>query len=136
MDLNQYWTDIYYYLHYTHGEEKVTHQMIRIMQHIDKKERVGVRDIAHLLQISQNTASEHMKRLIQKGYVEKGRDPKDERKVVLSLTPNGKNILFHHTSLDEKKLEAVYTHLSKEEQAMIEAAFRRLSEEAKRCFSS
>lgn len=68
--LNRHWTNIYYHLHYTH-QEKITHQAIRIMQHIEKNQHATVGFIAKKLSVSHNTASEHIKRLIQKGYIEK-----------------------------------------------------------------
>ena len=69
-ELNSYWTSIYYHLHYTH-QEKITHQTIRLLQHIDKSSSVGIKEIADYLHVSHNTASEHVKRRIEKGYVYK-----------------------------------------------------------------
>ncbi len=34
--LNQQWTDIYYVLHYKH-KDNISHQAIRLMQHIEKQ---------------------------------------------------------------------------------------------------
>ncbi|SDC08099.1 MarR family winged helix-turn-helix transcriptional regulator [Shouchella lonarensis] len=136
MTLNDYWTDIYYYLHYHHGEEKLTHQMIRLMQHISKTPAANVRDVASFLEISHNTASEHIKRLVKKDYVAKIRATHDERTVLLSLTARGEKALLRHTHLDETKLAIVLAHLSTEERDMAAHALKRLSEEAKRCFSS
>ena len=59
-ELNNYFTSIYYHLHTTH-EESISHQSVRILQMIHKEDEVTVRDIAELLKISQNTASEHIK---------------------------------------------------------------------------
>lgn len=60
-DMNNYFTTIYYYLHTTH-EDVISHQSVRILQMIQKEDEVTVRDIAGLLNISQNTASEHIKK--------------------------------------------------------------------------
>ncbi len=130
--LNQYWTDIYYHLHYPH-EEKVTHQVIRILQHVQKKDNVGINEIAAYLNISHNTASGHVKRMMEKKYLTKQRDPLDERKVILCLTDEGERILYRHTSLDEKKLDHILNSLDHEERVVIETAFKLLSERAKQC---
>ncbi|AEN89510.1 MULTISPECIES: MarR family winged helix-turn-helix transcriptional regulator [Priestia] len=128
-ELNSYWTSIYYRLHYTH-QEKITHQTIRLLQHIDKSSSVGIREIADYLTISHNTASEHVKRSIEKGYVYKNRDIQDERKVILHLTEAGKDILKRNSSLDEEKLSAILREMTASEKQLIQQAFQLLSERA------
>lgn len=130
--INDYWTDIYYLLHYEH-DEKITHQAVRILQHIEKSSSIGIREISDFLSVSQNTASEHVKRLIDKRYIEKRRDLSDERKVILNLTDHGREVLFRNTALDEEKLSVILNGLSEEERSMIEKAFRLISDGAKSC---
>ncbi|MEK4718283.1 MULTISPECIES: MarR family winged helix-turn-helix transcriptional regulator [Priestia] len=128
-ELNSYWTSIYYHLHYTH-QEKITHQTIRLLQHIDKSSSVGIREVADYLTISHNTASEHVKRSIEKGYVYKNRDIQDERKVILHLTEVGKDILKRNSSLDEQKVSAILREMTASEKQLIQQAFQLLSERA------
>lgn len=130
--LNQYWTDIYFHLHYDHVE-KISHQVVRILQLIDKKKEVGVNEIASYLQVSQNTASEHVKRMIEKNFLTKERDLLDERRVILRLTELGKDVLHRITSLDEVKLEQILNQLAGNEKEVVEQAFKILSERAKTC---
>ncbi|CAN7288028.1 MarR family winged helix-turn-helix transcriptional regulator [Rossellomorea sp. LjRoot5] len=132
MLVNQYWTDIYFHLHYLH-REKISHQVVRILQLVDKKSGVGVNEIASYLQISHNTASEHVKRTIEKGYLVKVRDPLDERKVILSLTESGEEVLYRNTSLDEEKLGKVLEQLNDHEGELVEQALKILSKRAKKC---
>ncbi|KIL43181.1 MarR family winged helix-turn-helix transcriptional regulator [Jeotgalibacillus campisalis] len=130
--LNQYWTDIYFHLHYPH-KEKISHQVVRILQLVDKIDGVGVNDIASHIQVSQNTASEHVKRIIEKKLLTKERDSLDERKVVLRLTDLGRDVLHRNTSLDEEKLQHVIDGLEDSEKELVEKAFQLLSERAKSC---
>ena len=129
-ELNSYWTSIYYHLHYTH-QEKITHQTIRLLQHIDKSSSVGIKEIADYLHVSHNTASEHVKRNIDKGYVYKNRDIHDERKVILHLTEAGKDLLKWNSSLDEEKVSAILREMTASEKQLIQQAFQLLSERAK-----
>ncbi|ADE69604.1 MULTISPECIES: MarR family winged helix-turn-helix transcriptional regulator [Priestia] len=129
-ELNSYWTSIYYHLHYTH-QEKITHQTIRLLQHIDKSSSVGIKEIADYLHVSHNTASEHVKRNIDKGYVYKNRDIHDERKVILHLTEAGKDLLKRNSSLDEEKVSAILREMTASEKQLIQQAFQLLSERAK-----
>lgn len=130
--MNDYWTDIYYHLHYPHNE-KITHQVIRILQHVQKQENVGIKEIASHLGISQNTASDHIKRIIKKGFLLKRRDPNDERKVILFLTDEGKDVVHRNTSLDEEKLNTIFLALSDEEKEMLLKSFKLLSQRALQC---
>ncbi|WP_342600022.1 MarR family winged helix-turn-helix transcriptional regulator [Psychrobacillus sp. FSL H8-0483] len=130
--LNHYWTDIYFYLHYPH-EDKISHQAVRILQLIEKQPQVGVNEVASFLHISPNTASEHVKRLLEKKYIIKDKNAEDQRKVIICLTELGKNILHRNTSLDEDKLQTVLEKLSDSEKVMIEKALEILSEGAKKC---
>jgi DNA-binding MarR family transcriptional regulator len=130
VQLNQLWTDIYYQLRYSH-KEKITHQSIRIMQVIQKENEVGIKDIAQEIQVSHNTASEHVKRLLEKEYVFKTRSKVDERKVILKLTDVGTGVLHRHSSLDEEKLEhLLFEKMTEEERQSILDAFTLLKERA------
>jgi len=129
-DLNTYFTTIFYHLHTKH-EDTISHQSVRILQMIQKEDEVTVRDIAELLNISQNTASEHIKKLERNGWVKKERAIEDQRKVNLHLTAEGFHILKKNTELDDEKLQNALNQLSEEQQQTILQAFRLLSEVSK-----
>ncbi|MBO8171674.1 MAG: winged helix-turn-helix transcriptional regulator [Bacillaceae bacterium] len=133
--LNQYWNTIYYCLHYPH-KESISHQAVRLLQHIEMNGPSTIGQLAKWLSVSHNTASEHVKRLMGKGLIRKQRSPEDERKVFVALTEQGKTLLHRHTRLDESKLNRILENLSTEERATVEKAFQLLAEEAKQCFSS
>ena len=128
--LNNYWTDIYFHLHYPH-KEKITHQVIRVLQLIEKKQNIGINDVSSYLNVSHNTASENVKRIIERSYVMKDRDPLDERRVILKLTDLGREVLQRNTSLDENKLIDIWDNLSSDEKSLVESAFKLLRERAK-----
>ncbi|GEN46176.1 MarR family winged helix-turn-helix transcriptional regulator [Alkalibacillus haloalkaliphilus] len=133
-EINKNWTDIYYLLHYKH-QENLSHQVIRLLQHIKKIGNCSVSELAELLDVTHNTASEHIKRLTSKGLVVKKRSSNDERRVVISLTDNGELELHKHTHLDESKLNKVLDNLSVEEKNQVEQAFSLLRKEVIKCFS-
>lgn len=130
MELNKYFTDIYYYLHPKH-QQIISHQSVRILQIIQKEELVTVSDIANALNISHNTASEHVKKLEYNGWVIKERLKEDQRKVYLQLTTVGLEVVKQNTELDETKLQQSLFKLSSEEQSLVLKAFRVLSEVVK-----
>ncbi|MED1826381.1 MarR family winged helix-turn-helix transcriptional regulator [Brevibacillus agri] len=132
-NINQNWTDIYHLLHYVH-QENISHQAIRLLQHIEKKKETTIGDLATYIGVTHNTASEHIKRLIKKGFVSKQRSVEDERKVFVILTNEGKEVLYRNTRLDDEKLKNVLENLNPSEIEMIEKAFFLLSQGAKKCF--
>ncbi|KYG28109.1 MarR family winged helix-turn-helix transcriptional regulator [Alkalihalobacillus trypoxylicola] len=127
--LNTNWTDIYYHLRYSH-DEKISHQSIRILQVIEKEDEVGIKLIAQCLQVSQNTASEHVKRLIEKEYIYKTRSSVDERRVILKLTALGTEVLHRHSRLDKEKLQLIFDKLTDAEAQSILQAFQLLKQKA------
>ncbi|RKL65873.1 MarR family transcriptional regulator [Salipaludibacillus neizhouensis] len=132
-NINQNWTDIYHLLHFVH-QENISHQAIRLLQHIEKKQKTTIGHLATFLGVTHNTASEHIKRLIKKGYVSKERSIVDERKVFVILTEEGSKVLYRHTRLDNEKLKNVLDNLDGSEIEMIEKSFDLLSQEARKCF--
>ncbi|MFJ7666458.1 MarR family winged helix-turn-helix transcriptional regulator [Lysinibacillus sp. NPDC097195] len=129
-EINHYFTNIFYHLHTTH-EDVISHQSVRILQMIKKEDEVTVRDIAALLNISQNTASEHIKKLERHGWIQKVRAVEDQRKVQLFLTTEGQLVLKKNTELDDEKLNQALVRLSEKEQQEVLHAFRLLSEVSK-----
>jgi len=133
--INDSLTDIYFYLHYKH-EETLTHQNIRCIQMIKKKKEVTVKDLSEVLDVTHHTASEHIKRLINKGILEKERSAYDKRIVYVKLTPYGEEVLKQNTELDEDKLKMILERLTVEEQQKIIDAFSVLREEIKHVYST
>ncbi|MFD0768802.1 MarR family winged helix-turn-helix transcriptional regulator [Bacillus sp. CGMCC 1.60114] len=134
LTLNKHWETIYFYLRHEY-EENLSHQTIRILQMISRTEAQTISNIATKLNLSHNTASEHVKRLIQKEFVVKERSKKDERVVFVTVTEKGKKALATHTLLDETKLKKIEEKLSKEEKQLIQSAFELLAKEAHDVFS-
>ena len=132
--INEAWTDLYYLLHYKH-EESLTHQNIRCMQAIKKNNDVTIQYLSDVLDVTHHSASEHVKRLIQKEYVQKERSLQDKRVVYVTLTELGEEVLKRNTELDEGKLKRLLEHFSAEEQERIIETFDLLRKGAKHVFS-
>lgn len=131
--LNEHWETIYYHLRYEY-ETNLSHQSIRILQMIARENGLTIGKIAVALGLSPNTASEHVKRLIQKNLIVKERSKQDERIVVVTLTSAGSEVLTKHTLLDDEKLTTLQSRFSEEEQELISSAFELLAKEAKHVF--
>ncbi len=51
--------------------------------------RISVKDIGALLHLDSATLTPLLRKLEEKGYVERTRDPQDERSVLIAITPEG-----------------------------------------------
>ncbi|KEK24676.1 MarR family winged helix-turn-helix transcriptional regulator [Bacillus gaemokensis] len=132
-NINKSWETIYYHLRHEY-EDNLSHQAIRLLQIISREKATTIGKIASELNLSHNTSSEHVKRLIQKGFIIKERNKRDERIVNVALTTEGIQALTKHTRLDEEKLNILQAHLSTEEQQLIQKAFSLLAKEAQYAF--
>lgn len=53
------------------------------------RDRISVKDIGALLHLDSGTLTPLLHKLEEKGYVERSRDPYDERSVIIGITPEG-----------------------------------------------
>ncbi|WP_410501343.1 MarR family transcriptional regulator [Exiguobacterium acetylicum] len=125
---------IYYQLH-PRFEENLSHQSVRILQHIQFTTNPTIKEIAEAFRLSHNTTSEHVKKLEKLGYIEKKRNPEDQRQVTIGLTNEGDAVVRRHTELDPERLNQVLATMSETERESIEQAFQLLREAADDCFS-
>ncbi|HMN13293.1 MAG TPA: MarR family winged helix-turn-helix transcriptional regulator [Bellilinea sp.] len=132
--VNDYLTQIYFYTHYV-DQGKISHNTIRVLQLLDKRPCIGIGEVAKYFEISHNTASENIKRLVKKGYIAKEKNFADERKVELKLTAAGKKVLRVNTMLDEDKLRVIFDKMESERQQKIVDGFRIFSEECEAKFN-
>ncbi|WP_368914834.1 MarR family transcriptional regulator [Exiguobacterium acetylicum] len=52
-------------------KENLSHQSVRILQHIQVATNPTIKEIAEAFRLSHNTTSEHVKKLEKLGYIEK-----------------------------------------------------------------
>ncbi len=71
----------------------VTNAQLFLLQQIAGTTGLSVNDLAARARTQQSTVSIVIGRLVRAGYVRKGRDAADGRRVVLSLTANGRRLL-------------------------------------------
>lgn len=134
-EIAKHFAEIYYFTHRPH-EEALPHQAVRLLQHLEMRGGLTVGELAGLLGVNHNTASEHVKRLQKDSLLKKERDPNDERRVFVRLTEEGLAKLHRHSRPDEERLRAVLERLEPECRETVERAFVIVAKEARACFSS
>lgn len=99
---------------------------MRALQFIAMSDTATVGAVADHLGVQPHTASEALRRLEHRGYVERHRRADDHRVIELALTPSGEHILRQHTGLDADAVAVALESAGLAEAERIEAALSRL----------
>ncbi len=86
-----------------------------IMQQIYNFNGISNAELAKNLTIHVSTSSLLVNKLIKKNLIEKTRDPKDERKIVLTLSPKGKQLMAKAPKSPEGAIPSTLKKLNIEE---------------------
>jgi DNA-binding MarR family transcriptional regulator len=74
--------------------EPQQHQLLLAIKGLPPGRKATVGEIAERLQIRHHSTVELIDRLVKRGLVERHRDDEDQRRVIVSLTPQGEEILY------------------------------------------
>lgn len=96
------------------GEALSTSQA-SILDHLDEVEAIGLLDLARHMGVTPATMSIAVDRLVRRGYVERGRDVKDARRVRLRITGAGLRLREASSVLDHELVAAMLGTLSADE---------------------
>lgn len=120
-------SSIYFHCH-PKFQVELSHQAVRTLQLVQMEGPVSVQQIAEHLGCAQNTASEIVRRLREKGFVEKNRREGDERVVEVTLTEAGDKTVLEHTGLDVERLAKNLSQVAEVERERFEQILTRLLE--------
>jgi MarR family transcriptional regulator, organic hydroperoxide resistance regulator len=124
-ELAEDFTQLYYYCHSPYKEE-IGHRALRALQYIAMNAQSTVQDIATYLGVAHNTASELIRRLVERGVVRKHRSTTDERVVHVIVTDDGRQVLRDQTGLDRDKLSQCLSEMPPHDVERIHQAFQTL----------
>ena len=111
---------IYFACHTRHVADPQRNRMLSshqasVLDHLDEIEPTGLLELASHMGVTASTMSLMIDRLARGGYVIRGRDSKDGRRVSLRLTKAGVRIKSEKSVLDPVRVQAVLDQLSAEE---------------------
>jgi DNA-binding MarR family transcriptional regulator len=104
----------------------LTGPQLVILNEIARYELITVTQLARLISLSQATVTDILNRLHKKGLVERARDTKDRRRVILRITAKCKDILAQAPPALQDTFVDQYTNLAEWEQLMILSALKRI----------
>jgi len=113
---------IYFACHTRHVRDPLSQRLLSrhqasILDHLDELEPTTVMELAGHMGVTAATMSISIDRLERKGYVVRGKDPKDRRRVHVRLTTAGVRVREANSVLDASRVEALVGRLSDEERA-------------------
>ncbi len=116
-------------------QELVTAHQASILDHLDEDEPMSLNDLAKHMGVTPATMSVAVDKLVDKGFVARQRSQQDRRKVLLTLTDDGRRITDASSVLEPERVEAMLAELQPAEReraldglsALAEAADRYLA---------
>ncbi len=87
---------------------------------IGDNEGMGVTELARQLDVSKPTVSERIRRLVNKRFIRKEKNPADAKAVTLWLTADGNAAYAHHEAHHQKMYEIFRNHFGNKAQEKID----------------
>ncbi len=108
----------------THG---LTGPQLVVLQEMIKHPDSGITELARNVRVSQATVTNIVDRLEQRGYVRRDRSGADKRRVLVSATPQGRNLLASNPSYLHQQFLDRFTALESWEQTLILSSLQRVA---------
>jgi DNA-binding MarR family transcriptional regulator len=111
---------------------KLSMNEVHVLEAITKSEIPTMTNIAKRLRVTVGTLTTSMNRLVEKGYASRHREEEDKRKVIVSTTKKGKQVLEIHDKFHLEMLDATFEDMKLEEDEVLLQSLENLSEYFKR----
>lgn len=112
----------------THDPLSMGH--FKILRFIDEKGLPTMRDVAEELRITPPTATVMVDGLIAKKFVRRAADRKDRRRILLQITPAGKDVLAEQEACFKKRVTGVLSCLNATERKQFEQILSKIANSA------
>ncbi len=114
--LMSYYPRIFFACHTRHVRDARSGRVLSahqagILDHLDEIEPTGLNDLARHMGVTASTMCLTVDRLVRGGYVKRGPDPRDGRRVALRITRAGARLRDQKTVLDRDLVRALLSRL-------------------------
>ncbi len=118
----EHYPRIFFACHSRHVRDPGTRRVLSahqasILDHLDEVEPTNLRDLARHMGVTDSTMSIAVERLARRGYVIRGRDPEDGRRVHLTLSAAGVRVRDAQSVLDPQRVRRMLARLSPAERS-------------------
>lgn len=109
------------------GFEDITTTEAHTVEAIDLYGDKTMSAVAHKLDITVGTLTVSVANLVKKGYVTRSRDLHDRRRVILSPTKKGKELLAAHSQFHREMVKSAVLELSENEAEIFKSSLTKLN---------
>ena len=107
---------------------KLSMNEVHVLEAIKKTSEPTMSNIARRLRITVGTLTTSTNRLVEKGYAKRQREVEDKRKVIVSLTKKGIDVLKIHDQFHLEMIDATFSDMKLEEDEVLLQSLENLSE--------
>jgi DNA-binding MarR family transcriptional regulator len=107
--------------------EDLSQHELQLLHHVAGEKGIPLGTVARHLGIPKSSASEQVKSLERRGFLTRRRDPDDERRLSIVLTPAGVTRTRQDSALDLVRLAAALKEMSAEDGRALVAGLERLA---------
>jgi MarR family transcriptional regulator, organic hydroperoxide resistance regulator len=107
--------------------EDLSQHELQLLHHVPTEKGIALGDVARHLGIPKSSASEQVKSLQRRGFLTRGRNVDDERRLSIVLTAKGSDRLSRESILDLARLAAALKKLSAEDRRALLVGLARLA---------
>lgn len=105
------------------GLEPQQHQLLLALKSFSDHEKVTISDLAERLKIQHHSTVELLNRMVERDLVQRSRDGQDQRRVLVTLTAHGEEVLRRLSLLHRTELRSTGPDLVRTLQAIIGESF-------------
>jgi DNA-binding MarR family transcriptional regulator len=99
---------------------------IRILKLLSEKGNITQKELLEILTLKSGSVSETVKKLENQGYITKKKDELDKRKVIITLTDEGRSFLETQLKINSEQEKVLFNSLTSDEQAELEELLNKL----------
>jgi DNA-binding MarR family transcriptional regulator len=99
---------------------------IRILKLLSEKGNITQKELLEILTLKSGSVSETVKKLENQGYITKKKDEQDKRKVIITLTDEGRSFLEAQLKINSEQEKVLFNSLTADEQAELEELLNKL----------
>ncbi len=89
------------------GLEPQQHQLLLALKGLPEGKKATIGALAERLQLAHHSTVELVDRLVERGFIQRSRDEADQRQVLITLTPQGEDVLRNLSLSHRAELHSV-----------------------------
>lgn len=132
--INELLVDVFNHILSIEGQQlralgvKLSMNEVHVLEAITKAENPTMTNVAKRLRVTVGTLTTSMNRLVEKGYAKRHREEEDKRKVIVSLSKQGEEVLLIHNKFHDEFLDATFADMKLDEDEVLLQSLENLSE--------